>query len=142
MIDTWSCHICKKERPDSKIAVLTKPLIFGGVEVGSQNIRYCNDNLSCIEGAKIFSFLNKKGEQMDIEKKVIEIASEQLGVKLEEVKPASRFIDDLGVDSLDRVELMMALEEAFNIEIPDEDAEKVNTVEDAVKYINEKVKAK
>jgi len=50
----WSCHICKRERPDEKISVLTKPLRIWGEVVGDQNVRYCNDNPSCIEGAKTF----------------------------------------------------------------------------------------
>ena len=66
------------------------------------------------------------------------IIVEQLGVKPEEVTPAASFIDDLGADSLDTVELVMALEEKFGIEIPDEDAEKMRTVGEAVKYIEEK----
>ncbi len=70
--------------------------------------------------------------------KVRGIIAEQLGVKLEEVTPQASFIDDLGADSLDTVELVMALEEEFGIEIPDEDAEKMATVGDAMKYIEEK----
>ena len=66
------------------------------------------------------------------------IIAEQLGVKLEEVTDAASFIEDLGADSLDTVELVMALEEEFGIEIPDEEAEKLVTVGDAVKYIGEK----
>ena len=67
-----------------------------------------------------------------------EVVSEQLGVKPEEVKPESSFIDDLGADSLDTVELVMALEEKFGIEIQDEDAEKMRTVSDVVKYLESK----
>jgi hypothetical protein len=54
---TWTCHICKKERPDALISVLSKPLIIAGQQAGNQNIRYCNDNPECIEGAKTFSFV-------------------------------------------------------------------------------------
>lgn len=75
---------------------------------------------------------------MAVEDKIKDIIAEQLGVKVEEVKPEASFIDDLGADSLDTVELIMALEEEFNVEIPDEDAEKMMTVGDAMKYINEK----
>ncbi|MCF7869523.1 MAG: acyl carrier protein [Candidatus Omnitrophica bacterium] len=75
---------------------------------------------------------------MAIEEKVKEIISEQLGVKKEEIKPESSFIDDLGADSLDTVEVVMALEEEFGIEIPDEDAEKITKVGEAIKYIEEK----
>ena len=74
----------------------------------------------------------------DIQEKVGSIIAEQLGVKLEEVKPQASFVDDLGADSLDTVELVMALEEEFGIEIPDEDAEKMATVGEAIKYIEEK----
>ena len=68
------------------------------------------------------------------------IIVEQLGVKAEEITPEASFIDDLGADSLDTVELVMALEEKFGVEIPDEDAEKIATVGDAIKYIEEKEK--
>ena len=73
-----------------------------------------------------------------MEDKVKSIVAEQLGVKLEEVTADASFIDDLGADSLDTVELIMALEEEFNIEIPDEDAEKMIKVSDVLKYIQEK----
>ena len=66
------------------------------------------------------------------------IIAEQLGVKIEEVTDAASFIEDLGADSLDTVELVMALEEEFGIEIPDEDAEKMSSVGDAIKYIASK----
>lgn len=78
---------------------------------------------------------------MAVADKVRSIIAEQLGVKPEEVTPTASFIDDLGADSLDTVELVMALEEEFGIEIPDEDAEKMATVGDAVKYIEEKAGA-
>ncbi len=69
--------------------------------------------------------------------KVRQIVAEQLGVELEEVTTEASFVDDLGADSLDTVELVMALEEEFGLEIPDEDAEKISTVQDAITYINE-----
>lgn len=69
------------------------------------------------------------------QERVIKMVAEQLGVKEEDVKPDSSFIDDLGADSLDTVELIMALEEEFDTEIPDEDAEKLATVQDAIDYI-------
>ena len=72
---------------------------------------------------------------MSIEDKVKSIISDQLGVDMEEVVPGASFTDDLGADSLDIVELVMAFEEEFSIEIPDEDAEKIGKVEDAVGYI-------
>ena len=78
---------------------------------------------------------------MSHEEKVKEIIIEQLGVGAEQVTPDASFIDDLGADSLDTVELVMALEEEFNIEIPDEDAEKITTVKDAVNYLNDHVPA-
>ena len=79
---------------------------------------------------------------MSVPDKVKNIIAEQLGVKPEEVTPEAKFIDDLGADSLDTVELVMALEEEFGIEIPDEEAEKLVTVGDAVKYIGEKASQK
>ncbi len=72
---------------------------------------------------------------MAVAEKVKSIIAEQLGVKIEEVKPEASFIDDLGADSLDTVELIMALEEEFDMEIPDEQAEKIQTVGQAVDYI-------
>jgi acyl carrier protein len=69
--------------------------------------------------------------------KVKEIVVEQLGVEADEVQMTSTFVDDLGADSLDIVELIMAFEDKFSIEIPDEKAEKIKTVEDVVKYIEE-----
>lgn len=74
-----------------------------------------------------------------VEEKVKEIISKQLGVDQAEVTPEASFVEDLGADSLDTVELVMAFEEAFNIEIPDEDAEKIAKVKDAVDYITKKV---
>jgi acyl carrier protein len=73
---------------------------------------------------------------MSVEEKVKEIIVDQLGVDEKQVTRTAAFIDDLGADSLDIVELVMALEEAFEIEIPDEDAEKIITVENAIEYIN------
>ena len=70
-----------------------------------------------------------------VEEKVKEIICEQLGVEEDDVTPNAKFIEDLGADSLDIVELVMALEEEFNIEISDEDAEKIRTVKDVVTYI-------
>jgi acyl carrier protein len=73
----------------------------------------------------------------DVFAKVKKIIVDQLGVEEDDVTPEASFIDDLGADSLDIVELIMALEEEFGIEIPDEDAEKIATVKDAVSYIQE-----
>lgn len=72
----------------------------------------------------------------NIEQRVTKIVAEQLGVSEAEVKNESSFVDDLGADSLDTVELVMALEEEFDCEIPDEEAEKITTVQQAVDYIN------
>ena len=72
-----------------------------------------------------------------LEERVKKIICEQLGVEEDEVTPEAKFIEDLGADSLDTVELVMAFEEEFGIEIPDEDAEKIATVGDAVSYIKE-----
>ena len=74
----------------------------------------------------------------DIGQKVKSIIAEQLGVKIEEVTDSASFVDDLGADSLDTVELVMALEEEFGIEIPDEEAEKMTSVGEAVRYVEEK----
>jgi acyl carrier protein len=76
----------------------------------------------------------------DVAQKVKSIIAEQLGVKVEEVTDTASFVDDLGADSLDTVELVMALEEEFNVEIPDEDAEKMTSVGEAIRYIEEKAK--
>ena len=73
---------------------------------------------------------------MNVEEKVKNIIIEQLGVSADEVQLNASFVDDLGADSLDLVELVMVLEEEFGYEIPDEDAEKIQTVQDAVNYIN------
>jgi acyl carrier protein len=71
----------------------------------------------------------------NIEQKVKNIIADQLGVGEEEIKPAASFIEDLGADSLDIVELVMAMEEEFEVEIPDEEAENIKTVQDAVNYV-------
>ncbi len=76
----------------------------------------------------------------DIEQRVKKIVCEQLGVNEADVKNASSFVDDLGADSLDTVELVMALEEEFDCEIPDDEAEKITTVQLALDYINANLK--
>lgn len=73
-----------------------------------------------------------------IEEKVKDIIVEQLSVSAEQVTPEAKFIEDLGADSLDVVELVMAFEEQFSVEVPDEDAEKLQTVSDVIKYIEDK----
>ncbi|HEC96554.1 MAG TPA: acyl carrier protein [Nitrospirae bacterium] len=76
-----------------------------------------------------------------VEEKVKELISNQLGVDLAQVTPVASFVEDLGADSLDTVELVMAFEETFGIEIPDEDAEKILKVQDAIEYIKNKSQA-
>jgi acyl carrier protein len=76
----------------------------------------------------------------NVEQRIKKIVAEQLGVNETEVKNESSFVDDLGADSLDTVELVMALEEEFECEIPDEQAEKINTVQQAIDYINSHTK--
>ena len=76
------------------------------------------------------------------DEKVKQIVVEQLGVEESEVTLSASFVDDLGADSLDQVELVMAFEEAFDLEIPDEEAEKIRTVQDAISYIESHAKAK
>ena len=77
---------------------------------------------------------------MSVAEKVKQIIVEQLGVDENQVDPSASFVDDLGADSLDIVELVMAFEEAFDLDIPDEDAEKITTVKDAIDYIEAKKK--
>jgi acyl carrier protein len=96
-----------------------------------------NAKKNCV-GVASWPVLHKEEKRMASQEKVKSIIAEQLGVKPEEVTPEASFVDDLGADSLDTVELVMALEEEFGIEIPDEDAEKIATVGDAIKYIDEK----
>ena len=79
-------------------------------------------------------------EEKSIEEKVKDIIVEQLGVNPEQVTPQASFIEDLGADSLDIVELVMAFEEEFSVEVPDEDAEKLQTVGDVINYIKERAK--
>jgi len=76
---------------------------------------------------------------MDLETRIKEIIADQLGVEIEKLKEDANFVQDLGADSLDVVELVMAFEEEFGIEIPDEDAEKIRTVGDVINYLKERV---
>ena len=76
-----------------------------------------------------------------IDERVRDLIVEQLGVNADQVTPAASFVDDLGADSLDTVELVMAFEEEFGIDIPDEDAERMSVVSDAIKYLEENSKA-
>ncbi len=77
--------------------------------------------------------------ETDLKERVSEMIIEQLGATKEEIVPEASFIDDLGADSLDIVELVMAMEETFDIEIPDEDAEKIQTIGDAVAYLRDRL---
>ena len=77
----------------------------------------------------------------DLETRMADLIVEQLGATKEEIVPEASFIDDLGADSLDIVELVMAIEESFDIEIPDDDAEKIQTIGDAVAYLKEKLES-
>ena len=81
-------------------------------------------------------------EATEIEQKVIEIVSKQLNVAKEKIAKTSSFINDLGADSLDTVELVMGIEDSFDLSIPDDAAEKIQTVGDAIKYIEENLRAK
>jgi acyl carrier protein len=98
---------------------------------------------ACACGKKPGAFELGKNEgdpRMNIEQKVKDIIIQQLGVDPEKVKPEASFVEDLGADSLDTVELVMAFEEEFGVEIPDEEAEKIRTVGDAMSYLKEHVK--
>jgi acyl carrier protein len=90
--------------------------------------------------ARINEFADSLGGFMSVEQRVKQIIVEQLGVDESQVDNTASFVDDLGADSLDIVELVMAFEEAFDIDIPDEDAEKITTVKDAIDYIENKKK--
>jgi acyl carrier protein len=92
--------------------------------------------------ARINEFADSLGGFMSVEQRVKQIIVEQLGVDESQVDNTASFVDDLGADSLDIVELVMAFEEAFDIDIPDEDAEKITTVKDAVEYIENKTAKK
>lgn len=83
--------------------------------------------------------MSKKAQA--IESKIQEILSEQLGIREEEIKSDANFIEDLGADSLDIVELIMAMEEEFELEIPDEDAEKIMTVQNCIDYVLSKLQS-
>jgi len=78
---------------------------------------------------------------MSVEEKVIEIIAQKLNLSKDQIKPEASFVDDLGADSLDLVELVMAMEEAFGMEVPDEDAEKLRTVKDVIEYVKSRVES-
>jgi len=108
--------------------------------IGGLTIEYAPDTGRLLRArpAGFVSFQRIPTKMSSIEQRVKAIVAEQLGVKEEEVTNESSFVDDLGADSLDTVELVMALEEEFETEIPDEDAEKITTVQQAIDYINER----
>jgi acyl carrier protein len=87
---------------------------------------------------RVNDYIKDNALMSTVEQQVKAIVAEQLGVKQEQVTNDASFVDDLGADSLDTVELVMALEEEFEIEIPDEDAEKITTVQQAIEYINDR----
>jgi acyl carrier protein len=109
-------------------------LAFTSIRAG----RYTTHSLFSFFGRWIRMAAGDKVTQSS--EKVKQIVSEQLGVDEAEVTPSASFVDDLGADSLDQVELVMALEEAFDLEIPDEDAEKIRSVQDAIDYIDKHAK--
>ncbi|WP_038057783.1 acyl carrier protein [Thermodesulfobacterium hydrogeniphilum] len=76
---------------------------------------------------------------MSVEEKVIDIIAQKLNLSKDQIKPEASFVEDLGADSLDLVELVMAMEEAFGMEVPDEDAEKLRTVKDVIDYVKSKI---
>ena len=94
------------------------------------NLNFCN-----IPDPNSATFFLKEG-YMSVEERIQKIVCEQLGVSLEEAKLEASFVDDLGADSLDTVELVIAFEEEFEIEIPDEEAEEIATIKNAIDYIN------
>jgi acyl carrier protein len=111
----------------------------GGVPL-QYRARAAGPGLAAWERISAIQFLKHKDHPLmsTVEQQVKAIVAEQLGVKQEQVTNDASFVDDLGADSLDTVELVMALEEEFEIEIPDEDAEKITTVHQAIEYINER----
>jgi acyl carrier protein len=98
--------------------------------------------LAKLHAAEYRGGTNFMADEKSIEEKVKDIIVEQLGVNPEQVTPQASFIEDLGADSLDIVELVMAFEEEFSVEVPDEDAEKLQTVGDVINYIKERAKPK
>jgi acyl carrier protein len=125
---TWNDGLAKgQSRRIYSPLVLVEFAIFSTVAGGA-----CD----AIRNQQATARLLRKGDSMDnIEARVKKIVAEQLGVNESEIKNESSFVDDLGADSLDTVELVMALEEEFECEIPDEEAEKIATVQQAIDYI-------
>jgi len=123
--------------PDSSFIIKSDSEICGPTNISlfaDSSIRRIGNN----DKLKFVGHLNRRGYEMaegSVEERVKTIIVDELGVDEGEVTPNARFIDDLGADSLDTVELVMRFEEEFNIEIPDEDAEKIQSVRDAIDYI-------
>ena len=106
-------------------------------EIRASNLAGLHIQYTSIAKAVILKISEEYKNMSSVEERVKKIVVEQLGVKEEEVTLEASFVDDLGADSLDTVELVMALEEEFETEIPDEEAEKITTVQQAVNYVNE-----
>jgi acyl carrier protein len=119
---------------DARASSATSRLAFTAIRAG----RYTTHSLFSFFGRWIAMAAGDKLKE--INERVKQIIGEQLGVDEAEVTPSASFVDDLGADSLDQVELVMALEEAFDLEIPDEDAEKIRSVQDAIDYIDKHAK--
>src|SRR3990167_2747993 len=111
------------------------PPRFGRVRRAAGRSRANGVNYAPAKG-RYDQFLEEKAPMSSVEERVKKIVVEQLGVNENDVKSSASFVDDLGADSLDTVELVMALEEEFDCEIPDEEAEKITTVQQAIEYIN------
>src|SRR5262245_42262188 len=120
------------------------PMVFAGIDASDSGIKYApsysarqpgSGGLFAIRSNQEYSHPEERDCMENIEQRVRKIVAEQLGVNEADVKNESSFVSDLGADSLDTVELVMALEEEFETEIPDEEAEKITTVQQAVDYI-------
>ena len=111
-----------------------------GQSLQAQSLQFRLTGFATPAGRAVVS--EERGSMASVEERVKQIIVEQLGVDEAEVTPNASFVDDLGADSLDTVELVMAFEEAFEIEIPDEDAEMIRTVQDAISYIDQHAKTK
>src|SRR5215475_11212313 len=131
-------HLAGAFRPACR-AVFCHVLSYGGTKAWVGRCASCANSAKI---AKINAFTKIPGGIMAVEQKVKQIIVEQLGVDESQVDNNASFVDDLGADSLDIVELVMAFEEAFELEIPDEDAEKITTVKDAIEYIEGKTSKK
>jgi acyl carrier protein len=116
--------------------------VYSGSRLPNSGSRLRQVLLAKLRAAEYRGGTNFMADAKSIEEKVKDIIVEQLGVNPEQVTPQASFIEDLGADSLDIVELVMAFEEEFSVEVPDEDAEKLQTVGDVINYIKERAKPK